>query len=79
MEIVGVGVDVGELERLNRDLADECERLTRQIWDDAGVEFNVNSTPQLREVLFERLGLTPQKKTKTGFSTDAASLEKLRG
>ena len=79
MEIVGVGVDVQELERLNRELADECDRLKRQIWADAGVEFNVNSTPQLREVLFERLGLTPQKRTKTGYSTDAASLEKLLG
>ena len=45
----------------------------------AGIEFNVNSTHQLREVLFDKLGLAPQKKTKTGFSTDAASLEKLRG
>jgi DNA polymerase-1 len=43
------------------------------------VEFNVNSTPQLREILFDKLGLSPQKKTKTGYSTDAASLEKLRG
>lgn len=79
MEIIGVGVDVDVLRRINDQLVAECERLTRQIWADAGVEFNVNSTPQLREVLFERLGLTPQKKTKTGFSTDAASLEKLRG
>ena len=39
----------------------------------------MNSTPQLREILFDKLGLTPQKKTKTGFSTDAASLEKLAG
>ena len=49
------------------------------IHTDAGEEFNVNSTKQLREILFERLELTPQKKTKTGYSTDAASLEKLRG
>ena len=42
-------------------------------------EFNVNSTPQLREILFDKLGLTPQKKTKTGYSTDASSLEKLAG
>jgi DNA polymerase-1 len=41
--------------------------------------FKVNSTPQLRTVLFDKLGLAPQKKTKTGFSTDAASLEKLKG
>jgi DNA polymerase I len=79
MEAVGVGVDVGVLRQLHDQLAAECEQLTRQIQDDAGVEFNVNSTKQLREVLFDQLGLTPQKKTKTGFSTDAASLEKLLG
>ena len=56
-----------------------CERHRAAIVEAAGHEFNVNSTPQLREVLFDELGLTPQKKTKTGFSTDAASLEKLAG
>ena len=79
MEVVGVGVDVAELQRLNDQLGAECERLRGEIWKDAGEEFNVNSTPQLREILFDRLGLTPQKKTKTGYSTDAASLEKLLG
>jgi DNA polymerase-1 len=83
MERLGVGVDVAELQRLRDHLVDEVERLGQQIRDDAGVAegqpFNVNSTPQLRKVLFEDLGLTPQKKTKTGYSTDASSLEKLRG
>jgi DNA polymerase-1 len=79
MEAVGVGVDVDELRRLSDELASECERLKLEIWKDAGEEFNVNSTPQLREVLFDRLGLTPQKKTKTGYSTDASSLEKMVG
>jgi DNA polymerase-1 len=79
MEEVGVGVDVAELQALNQKLIAECDTLRDQIWQDAGEEFNVNSTPQLREVLFDRLGLTPQKKTKTGFSTDASSLEKMRG
>ncbi|MCU0268727.1 MAG: DNA polymerase I [Acidimicrobiales bacterium] len=79
MEIVGIGVDVAELRRLRDHLVDECDGLARQIQLDAGEEFNVNSTPQLREILFTKLGLTPQKKTKTGFSTDAASLEKLLG
>jgi DNA polymerase I len=79
MEIVGVGVDADELERLNQELSDDCERLRKEIWADAGREFNVNSTPQLREILFDELALTPQKKTKTGYSTDAASLEKLVG
>ena len=55
--------------RARRPSATSC---ARQIWADAGEEFNVNSTPQLREILFDKLGLTPQKKTKTGYSTDAA-------
>ena len=79
MEIVGVGVDVVELRRLSDELGAECERLRAEICVDAGEDFNVNSTVKLREILFDRLGLTPQKKTKTGYSTDAATLEKLRG
>jgi DNA polymerase I len=80
MEHAGVGVDAGELRGLRDRLTGEVERLRRAIWDDAGIgEFNVNSTPQLREILFDKLGLTPQKKTKTGYSTDASSLEKLAG
>jgi DNA polymerase-1 len=79
MEGLGIGVDVAELTRLRDHLTSEVERLRLLIHEDAGEEFNVNSTKQLREILFERLELTPQKKTKTGYSTDAASLEKLRG
>jgi len=79
MEVVGVGVDVDYLRRLNEELTAEAHRLEEQVQAEAGVRFNVNSTPQLREVLFERLGLPPQRRTKTGYSTDAASLERLRG
>ena len=79
MEAFGVGVDVTELQRLRDHLTSEVARLRELIHADAGEEFNVNSTKQLREILFERLELTPQKKTKTGYSTDAATLEKLRG
>ncbi len=79
MEDVGVGVDEAELRRLRDRLVSDCERLRQDIVDAAGHDFNVNSTPQLRQVLFDELGLVPQKKTKTGFSTDAASLEKLQG
>jgi DNA polymerase-1 len=79
MEDAGVGVDAAELKHLNDTLAAECTELTQRIWEDAGEEFNVNSTLKLREILFDRLGLQPQKKTKTGYSTDAASLEKLAG
>ncbi len=79
MERVGVGVDPVELRRLRDHLAAEAERLRALVVAEAGEDFNVNSTKQLAVVLFENLGLAPQKKTKTGFSTDAAALEKLRG
>ena len=79
MEAIGIGVDVAELQRLRDHLTSEVDRLRALIHEDAGEEFNTNSTKQLREILFEKLELTPQKKTKTGYSTDAASLEKLRG
>ncbi len=79
MEHLGIGVDVAELQRIRDHLVAETDRLRAAVIADAGRDFNVNSTKQLREILFEELGLTPQKKTKTGYSTDAATLEKLRG
>lgn len=79
MEEIGIGVDPAVLKRIRDELTDEAEALRAAVIEDAGREFNVNSTKQLREVLFEDLGLTPQKKTKTGYSTDAQSLEKLKG
>jgi DNA polymerase-1 len=79
MEKVGVRVDVEYLRELIVGLETEVRRLEKEIQDDAGETFVVNSTQQLRRILFEKLGLQPQKRTKTGFSTDAASLEKLRG
>ncbi|MBM3693392.1 MAG: DNA polymerase I [Actinobacteria bacterium] len=77
MERAGIRIDRGVLDDLRGQLATECDRLVRRIHELAGREFNVNSTPQLRTVLFEDLGLTPVKKTKTGPSTDADSLQKL--
>jgi DNA polymerase I len=79
MEEAGVRVDVEMLAGLASELASEARRLEDEIQDLAGTQFVVNSTPQLREILFNKLGLTPQKRTKTGFSTDAQTLEKLRG
>jgi len=78
MEHLGVGVDVDELTKMRDDLTAECDRLRAETIEAAGEDFNLNSTKQLREILFDKLGLTPQKKTKTGYSTDAATLEKLR-
>ncbi|MCP3910131.1 MAG: DNA polymerase I [Actinomycetia bacterium] len=79
MENLGVGVDRHELQRLSDQLGERAEELAAAVQEDAGEEFNANSTKQLREILFNKLGLTPQKKTKTGYSTDAATLEKLKG
>jgi len=78
MEVVGVRVDVPVLTELRDRLTAEAERLRILIEEDAGHPFNVNSTKQMREVLFDELGLSPQKKTKTGYSTDAQTLEKMR-
>jgi DNA polymerase I len=79
MEDAGVRVDVERLSALAGELATEARRLELHIQELAGTSFTVNSTPQLREILFDKLGLQPQKKTKTGYSTDAQTLEKLRG
>ena len=78
MELVGVRVDSVELARLGRQLADEARALESQVHDLAGTQFLVNSVQQLREILYNKLGLTPGKKTKTGYSTDNQTLEKLR-
>ena len=81
MEHAGIGVDVEGLTRLRDRLASDAERLRASVIDAAGGgSFNVNSSKQVGELLFEKLGLPPQKKTRTGaYSTDAATLEKLRG
>ena len=79
MEHLGIGVDRSVLETIRNELDTEAEELRREVLTDAGRDINVNSPKQLAEVLFADLGLTPTKRTKTGFSTDAQSLEKLRG
>ena len=78
MEVVGIPVDKGVLRAIAADLAEEVESLEATIQDLAGEPFKVNSVPQLRYVLYDELGLTPVRKTKTGYSTDARTLEQLR-
>ena len=78
MEHRGIGVDPAVLTQIRNELVSETEAKRAAVIEHAGHDFNVNSTKQLREVLFDELGLTPQKKTKTGYSTDAQSLEKMR-
>ena len=78
MERDGIAVDVKQLSTINENLKAHVARLTTILHDLAGRQFNINSPTQLREILFEEKKLAPGKKTKTGFSTDAATLEKIR-
>lgn len=78
MELDGILVDLERLRAINADLVVEVARLYQAIQAAAGVEFNPNSPQQLAQILFERLKLNRGKKNKTGYSTDAQTLEKLR-
>jgi len=77
MEWTGIRIDTGFFADLSRRLEAELALIREEIYKVAGVEFNIGSTPQLREVLFDRLGLPVLKRTKTGPSTDASVLEEL--
>ncbi len=73
----GFGLDVAALETLSKELERELDRMMQQIAGLAGGEFNVNSPKQLATVLFDKLGLKPIRKTKTGYSTDEETLTQL--
>ena len=78
MEVEGVRVDAEALHRFDDMLKTRITEAQEEIFRYAGGDFNVNSPKQLGEVLFERLGLPAGKKTKSGWSTNAEVLEKLR-
>jgi len=77
MEAEGIGVDPGVLAAMGATLEAELRRAEEAIHALAGESFNVQSTQQLQAVLFERLKLKPGRRTKTGYSTDQAVLERL--
>ncbi len=77
MEWNGIRIDAPFFRAMSGRLAAQLEDLTEEIWKEAGTEFNINSNPQLREILFDRLGLPVIRRTKTGPSTDASVLEEL--
>ena len=79
MEHNGILVDCGYLENLNSDFGNKMATLESTIQQLAGENFNVKSQPQLQRILFEKLGLPKTRKIKTGYSTDAAELEKIAG
>ncbi|HOO11468.1 MAG TPA: DNA polymerase I, partial [Bacillota bacterium] len=78
MQLTGIRLDWRALEEYSEKLKQSIDALTREIYSHAGEEFNINSTRQLGEVLFVKLGLPPVKRTKTGYSTDVEVLEQLR-
>jgi DNA polymerase-1 len=77
MERRGVRIDDAFFREMSRKLAKELDLVQQEIWKEAGTEFNINSTPKLREILFDKLGLPVLKRTKTGPSTEASVLEEL--
>jgi len=78
MELAGFRVDARMLQSFGETLGAAIDTLEQQIYAHAG-KFNINSPKQLGEILFEKLGLPAYKKTKTGYSTNAEVLDKLRG
>ncbi len=79
MENRGIAIDRNQLEQFGQMLAQRIADCEEIIYGYSGEKFNINSTKQLGELLFEKLGLPPVKKTKTGYSTNAEVLEKLKG
>lgn len=78
MEITGIKVEASVLNQLGNDFAVKLQELEHKIYQQADEEFNLNSPKQLGHILFEKLGLPPIKKTKTGYSTSVEVLEQLK-
>lgn len=78
MQWNGMYADEEELNRFGNQLKEQLEVKTKMIYEMAGEEFNINSTKQLGEILFEKMKLPVVKKTKSGYSTDVDVLEKLK-
>ncbi|MDL2253169.1 DNA polymerase I [Ruminococcaceae bacterium OttesenSCG-928-I18] len=78
MELVGVALDADGVREFGKELQEELEKQLHAVYEAVGYEFNLNSPKQLGEALFDKLGLPTRKKTKSGYSTDAETLESLR-
>mgnify|MGYP000891944527 FL=1 len=79
MEMRGVALDPEVFARMSAGLADRLKSLEERIFAAADTQFNINSPKQLQDILFDRIGLKPVRKTKTGLSTDVDVLEELAG
>ncbi len=78
VEFNGVKIDTVMLKRVSKEMEEEAGIVCQKIYEFAGKEFLIDSTKQLSDILFNKLMLTPIKKTKTGYSTDASVLEQLK-
>ncbi len=78
MQVNGVAVAVGLLERMSQELGDQMSRVEADVYEVLGHQFNLNSSQQLGDVLFKELRLPITKRTKTGYTTDAKALEGLK-
>ena len=77
METAGIKVDINVLKRYSDMINEKLKDVTEKIYGYAGCSFNISSPKQLSEILFEKLNISSKKKTKTGMSTSAETLEKL--
>lgn len=78
MELLGIGIDAPALRAFGVELQKELEKQQASVFAEVGYEFNLNSPKQLGEALFDKMGLPHGRKTKSGWSTDAETLEGLR-
>lgn len=79
MEYEGIRCDVSILDEMGKEISARIKKVSEAIYEESGEEFNISSPAQLGEVLFEKLGLPHGKKNKRGYSTDEATLSKLKG
>ncbi|MDP9236884.1 MAG: DNA polymerase I [Chloroflexota bacterium] len=79
MELTGVAVDPVPLVEMSREMQAELQQIEREIYAEVGHEFNIGSPQQLSQILFEELGLPKTRRTKLGYTTDAVSMDTLRG
>lgn len=77
MEMNGIAVDDAALKELDKEIAEKLKILEKEIYEEAGAEFNIDSPKQLSHILFEKLMIPPIKKTKSGYSTDVQVLQEL--
>ncbi len=77
MELKGIRIDPNMLYGLSKEISGQLERIEGQIYELAGERFNINSPQQLSHILFDKIGLKPARKTKTGYSTDNDTLQQL--